>query len=173
MFRTNIVEKKEAQFSGSVLTCLLFARMSYFFQVGWSKMNGCAKIIYYTVHTFYCCLITVRAVNGHDISYRCRGWLYRHWIVIDSQNFFSLRHGILALFVVQVSVEFHTNENASYAKFMSIYNIFLQYCMHYRYDLKSPIQRRTWFNKSTFETLQGRSSFRKSLWINLINEITV
>ena len=74
----------------------------------------------------------------------------------------SLRHGILTLFVVQVSVEFHTNENASYAKFISIY-IFLQYCIHYRYDLKSPIQRHTWFNKRTFETLQDRSSFRKSL----------
>jgi hypothetical protein len=76
MFRTNIVEEKEAQFS--VLAFLLFPRMSYFFRVGWSKVNGCARIIYYTVHTFYYWLITVRAVNGRDISYRCRGWSYRH-----------------------------------------------------------------------------------------------
>jgi hypothetical protein len=36
----------------------------------------------------------------------------------------SLRHGILTLLVLDGKVKFHTNEEASYAKFMSLSNIF-------------------------------------------------
>ena len=36
----------------------------------------------------------------------------------------SLRHGILTLLVLDGNVKFYTNEEASYAKFMSISNIF-------------------------------------------------
>ena len=36
----------------------------------------------------------------------------------------SLRRGILTLFVLHANVKFQTNESASFAKFMSISNIF-------------------------------------------------